>query len=302
MKKKPKLQIKSAAKPIPPSSSVIAPNINATPLASSLLNNNSKNVSPLLSIPILPAQLDVQQNSSTTNQVLLSYQQHEGKFVIHKQSSSNSCSKTNRQQNATKNSHHQSSSSFESHSKNGSDERCLKKQKRQKQSQIQPLLIQKRSSPQSKRDNSLAKTNGAVTSNSKYRVYMTDFELLKVLGTGAYGKVFLVRKLTGHDKGKLYAMKVLRKEVVAQKTKTLDHTRTERKVLESVRNEPFLVTMHYAFQTKTKLHLILDYVNGGELFTHLYQRDHFKEDDVKIYIGELILALEKLHKVSSIIQ
>lgn len=130
---------------------------------------------------------------------------------------------------------------------------------------------------------------------------MTDFELLKVLGTGAYGKVFLVRKLTGHDAGKLYAMKVLWKEVVAQKTKTLDHTRTERKVLESIRNEPFLVTMHYAFQTKTKLHLILDYVNGGELFTHLYQRDHFNEAHVKIYIGELVLALERLHKVSPLL-
>lgn len=133
---------------------------------------------------------------------------------------------------------------------------------------------------------------------ANYRVDMADFELLKVLGTGAYGKVFLVRKLTGHDQGRLYAMKVLRKEIVAQKAKTLDHTRTERKVLEAIRNESFLVTMHYAFQTKTKLHLILDYVNGGELFTHLYQRDHFKEDDVRIYIAELILALEKLHKVS----
>lgn len=127
---------------------------------------------------------------------------------------------------------------------------------------------------------------------------MEDFELLKVLGTGAYGKVFLVRKLTGHDHGRLYAMKVLRKEVVAEKSKTLDHTRTERKVLEAIRNQPFLVTMHYAFQTRTKLHLVLDYVNGGELFTHLYQRDHFKEDDVRMYIAELILALERLHKVS----
>lgn len=133
---------------------------------------------------------------------------------------------------------------------------------------------------------------------NKAQVTMDDFDLLKVLGTGAYGKVFLVRKLSGHDKGKLYAMKMLRKEIVAQKAKTLDHTRTERKVLESIRNEPFLVTMHYAFQSKTKLFLILDYVNGGELFTHLYQRDRFKENDVKIYIGELILALEKLHKVS----
>lgn len=130
------------------------------------------------------------------------------------------------------------------------------------------------------------------------KVCLNDFELLKVLGTGAYGKVFLVRKVNGHDKGKLYAMKVLRKDVVALKTKTLEHTRTERKVLESIRNEPFLVTMHYAFQTKTKLFLVLDYVNGGELFTHLYQRDHFNEDQAKIYVAELILALERLHKVS----
>lgn len=143
-------------------------------------------------------------------------------------------------------------------------------------------------------------SSSSKSSLHKYRVDMDDFELLKVLGTGAYGQVFLVRKLTGHDKGKLYAMKVLRKEIVAQKTKTLDHTRTERKVLEAIRNVPFLVTMHYAFQTRTKLHLILDYINGGELFTHLYQRDHFKEDDVKIYIGELILALEKLHMVSCV--
>lgn len=106
-----------------------------------------------------------------------------------------------------------------------------------------------------------------------------------------------MRKTTGHDKDQLYAMKVLRKEDFINKAKKLNHTRTERKVLESIRNEPFLITMHYAFQTKTKLHLILDYVSGGELFTHLYQRDHFKEEDAKVYIGEIILALEKLHKV-----
>lgn len=42
-----------------------------------------------------------------------------------------------------------------------------------------------------------------------------------------------------------------------------------------------------------------DYVGGGELFTHLYQREHFEEDEVRIYIGEIILALEHLHKVSN---
>lgn len=58
--------------------------------------------------------------------------------------------------------------------------------------------------------------------------------------------------------------------------------------------------MHYAFQTDSKLHLVLDYVNGGELFTHLYQREQFSEDEVRVYIAEIVLALEQLHKVSYI--
>ncbi|XP_044577160.1 ribosomal protein S6 kinase alpha-5-like isoform X1 [Cotesia glomerata] len=132
------------------------------------------------------------------------------------------------------------------------------------------------------------------------RVDMTHFDLLKVLGTGAYGKVFLVRKRTGADSGRLYAMKVLKKASIVQKKKTTEHTKTERQVLEAVRDSPFLVTLHYAFQTDAKLHLILDYVNGGELFTHLYQRDHFTEDQVRIYIGEIIIALEHLHKLGII--
>uniref|UniRef100_A0A8C0KV75 Ribosomal protein S6 kinase n=1 Tax=Canis lupus dingo TaxID=286419 RepID=A0A8C0KV75_CANLU len=123
---------------------------------------------------------------------------------------------------------------------------------------------------------------------------------MKVLGTGAYGKVFLVRKISGHDAGKLYAMKVLKKATIVQKAKTTEHTRTERQVLEHIRQSPFLVTLHYAFQTETKLHLILDYINGGELFTHLSQRERFTEHEVRIYVGEIVLALEHLHKLGII--
>ncbi|KAM6205528.1 ribosomal protein S6 kinase alpha-5 isoform 2-T2 [Sarcoramphus papa] len=132
------------------------------------------------------------------------------------------------------------------------------------------------------------------------KVGIENFELLKVLGTGAYGKVFLVRKVSGHDAGKLYAMKVLKKATIVQKAKTTEHTRTERQVLEHIRQSPFLVTLHYAFQTDTKLHLILDYINGGELFTHLSHRERFSENEVQIYIGEIVLALEHLHKLGII--
>ncbi|XP_003408869.1 ribosomal protein S6 kinase alpha-5 isoform X1 [Loxodonta africana] len=132
------------------------------------------------------------------------------------------------------------------------------------------------------------------------KVGIENFELLKVLGTGAYGKVFLVRKISGHDTGKLYAMKVLKKATIVQKAKTTEHTRTERQVLEHIRQSPFLVTLHYAFQTETKLHLILDYINGGELFTHLSQRERFTEHEVQTYVGEIVLALEHLHKLGII--
>uniref|UniRef100_A0A8C9U8Y5 Ribosomal protein S6 kinase n=1 Tax=Scleropages formosus TaxID=113540 RepID=A0A8C9U8Y5_SCLFO len=139
-------------------------------------------------------------------------------------------------------------------------------------------------------------TNANLTGHVE-KVGIKNFELLKVLGTGAYGKVFLVRKVSGHDSGKLYAMKVLKKATIVQKAKTAEHTRTERQVLEHIRQSPFLVTLHYAFQTDTQLHLILDYVNGGELFTHLVQRVRFKEQEVVLYSGEITLALEHLHKL-----
>ena len=128
-----------------------------------------------------------------------------------------------------------------------------------------------------------------------------------------------MRKITGADLGKLYAMKVLKKAAILQKAKTAEHIKTERQVLESIRQIPFLVSLHYAFQSDAKLHLVMglfdsncfllthlvhsvDYVNGGELFTHLNKRQHFTEQDAKIYIAELALALGQLHQVNDFVK
>ena len=73
----------------------------------------------------------------------------------------------------------------------------------------------------------------------------------------AYGKVFLVRKTTGSDQDTLFAMKVLKKAEIVCKQKVAEHTMTERSVLETIRDSPFLVTLHYAFQSNSKLHLVL---------------------------------------------
>jgi ribosomal protein S6 kinase alpha-5 len=73
----------------------------------------------------------------------------------------------------------------------------------------------------------------------------------------AFGKVFLVRKMGGTDDGHLYAMKVQVKADIVKNSKATEHTITERKVLEAVKESPFLIGLQYAFQTDDKLHLVL---------------------------------------------
>nr|XP_012594118.1 ribosomal protein S6 kinase alpha-6 isoform X6 [Microcebus murinus] len=121
-----------------------------------------------------------------------------------------------------------------------------------------------------------------------------QFELLKVLGQGSFGKVFLVRKKTGPDAGQLYAMKVLKK--ASLKVRDRVRTKMERDILVEV-NHPFIVKLHYAFQTEGKLYLILDFLRGGDVFTRLSKEVLFTEEDVKFYLAELALALDHLHRL-----
>lgn len=122
-----------------------------------------------------------------------------------------------------------------------------------------------------------------------------DFELLKVLGRGGYGKVFQVRKLNGKESGKIFAMKVLKKATLCRSQKDTAHTKAERSILESVKH-PFIVDLIYAFQTGNKLYLILEYLSGGELFMHLEREGIFLEDTACFYLSEIVLALEHLHR------
>uniref|UniRef100_A0A3B3Q1Y4 non-specific serine/threonine protein kinase n=1 Tax=Paramormyrops kingsleyae TaxID=1676925 RepID=A0A3B3Q1Y4_9TELE len=124
-----------------------------------------------------------------------------------------------------------------------------------------------------------------------------QFELLKVLGQGSFGKVFLVKKIRGPDAGQLYAMKVLKKATL--KVRDRVRTKMERDILVEV-NHPFIVKLHYAFQTEGKLYLILDFLRGGDLFTRLSKEVMFTEEDVKFYLAELALALDHLHSLGII--
>ncbi|CAH8528067.1 unnamed protein product [Schistosoma mattheei] len=104
-----------------------------------------------------------------------------------------------------------------------------------------------------------------------------DFQLLKVLGKGGYGKVFLARK---NDTGQTYAMKVLKKASIVTNAKDTAHTKSERNILEMIKH-PFLVQLHFAFQSPGKLYLVLEFLAGGELFMQLEKEGVFMEDQAR---------------------
>jgi serine/threonine protein kinase len=109
-------------------------------------------------------------------------------------------------------------------------------------------------------------------------VGMIDFDQLRTLGEGSFGQVWLVRHRTTSD---LLAMKVLDKERTKQDD-AVGATRIERDILLRVRH-PFVVQMQYAFQTADKLFMVMDYHNGGDLYSHMLQQKNFTEGPVSAH-------------------
>lgn len=117
-----------------------------------------------------------------------------------------------------------------------------------------------------------------------------DFQPINILGKGSFGEVYLVEK----DLMEYYAMKVLQKEKILGNN-YIKYALTERNVL-SYTQHPFIVQLNYAFQTKSKLYLILEYCPGGDIGKLLIKEGKFSEELSRIYIAELILAIQYLHK------
>ncbi|CDK27421.1 unnamed protein product [Kuraishia capsulata CBS 1993] len=125
---------------------------------------------------------------------------------------------------------------------------------------------------------------------TKGRYSINDFQLIRTLGTGSFGRVHLVRSV--HN-GRFYAMKVFRKRQVV-KAKQVEHTNDERRIL-SVLQHPFITRMWGTFQDCKSIFLIMDYIEGGELFSLLRRSRTFPNQVAKFYAAEVLLALEYLH-------
>lgn len=120
-----------------------------------------------------------------------------------------------------------------------------------------------------------------------------DFSITSVLGKGAYGKVFQVRK---NSNGRVYAMKVINKAKIADSKTDVRHTRTERDVLVRV-DHPFLIKLHYAFETAERLYLVQEFCRGGELFRLLEHERMIMEDSARFYLCQIVCALDYLHSM-----
>lgn len=116
------------------------------------------------------------------------------------------------------------------------------------------------------------------------------FDLLKLIGEGAFGKVILVKNILNSE---FYAMKVISKKILKKKN-NVQYMKSERDILTKL-DHPFIVPLRFAFQSETKLFLVMDFLSGGELFFHLKRRGLLMENDARFYFSEMILAIEFLH-------
>jgi protein kinase A len=130
--------------------------------------------------------------------------------------------------------------------------------------------------------------NQARTTKGKYA--LTDFTIQRTLGTGSFGRVHLVQ--SKHNQ-RFYAVKVLKKAQVV-KMKQVEHTNDERRMLQQVKH-PFLITLWGTFQDSKNLYMVMDFVEGGELFSLLRKSQRFPNPVAKFYAAEVTLALDYLH-------
>jgi len=135
-------------------------------------------------------------------------------------------------------------------------------------------------------------TETAELRRRRKRIRVSDFTVLKMIGKGGYGEVYLVRK---KDSSELLALKRISKEFILSSEKEVAHIRTERNVL-AIQQSPWLVQMAYSFQDANFVYMAMEYAPGGDLRTLLSNNCPFAEVEAKHYCAEMFCSVDALHK------
>ncbi|PHJ22686.1 agc kinase [Cystoisospora suis] len=121
-----------------------------------------------------------------------------------------------------------------------------------------------------------------------------DFLFHETVGTGSFGRVCIVDLRGTPGWYPPMALKILSKHKIV-KMKQVEHVKDEKRILSSIEH-PFIVNLLAAFQDEKRLFLLMEYVNGGELFSHLRRRNCIPTDQARLYAAEITLAFQYLHQ------
>lgn len=125
----------------------------------------------------------------------------------------------------------------------------------------------------------------------RHKMGADDFELLTMIGKGAFGEVRVCKEKTT---GNVYAMKKLKKSEMLRRGQ-VEHVKAERNLLAEV-DSNCIVKLYCSFQDDEFLYLIMEYLPGGDMMTLLMRKDTLTEDEARFYVGETVLAIESIHK------
>lgn len=124
-------------------------------------------------------------------------------------------------------------------------------------------------------------------------INVDDFEYKKKLGQGGFGSVWAAEMLKGRDKFKIFAVKAIDK-------RHRKSAKNEKLILELLSQCSFVIKLHYAFQSPSKLFLVLDLMPGGDLYSVFMKTNGLSDAALRFYLPEIILGLFELHRLNII--